>query len=98
MRCSRVLCSLAITKAVISNPLNDDSPKIIPNDVDILGGDFGLANTRGKIQLYNMMAGSLKTTSDKGGDPKDALMTMVDNLIAKNNLTEMYEGFGGDEL
>jgi hypothetical protein len=97
MRCSRVLCSLAIAQAVTSHPFNNDSPKVIPNDVDILGGDFGLANTRTKVELYNMLAGSLKTSS-KGDDSKDGLTTMVDNLIAQNNLTEMYQGFGGDEL
>jgi len=73
--------------------------KIPPNDVDILGGDFGLANTPMKTELYNWLAPLLlPSNSGQGPPPKSSLTNYIHQLIEKSNATSMFEGFGGDNL
>jgi hypothetical protein len=96
MRTAWLLSLVALT--VSARPVSEGNSsdfKVQPNDVDVLGGDFGLANSRLKIEIYNNIAGYFRN-SGSGPPPKSALTNMINQLINQSGKMSMWEGLGGD--
>jgi hypothetical protein len=89
-----------VTLTVSAGPIpggNSSYTKVLPNNVDVLGGDFGLGNSRINIELYGMIAGYFRN-SGTGAPPKSALTNMINQLINQSGKQSMWEGLGGDNM
>jgi Chlorophyllase enzyme len=86
-----------VALAVSARPLSEDqAPKPLPNDVNILGGDFGLADSRVKVELYSMLS---KTFTGSGGpSSSNAVAAFLTSLLTAAGLAEAFDSLGGNML
>lgn len=88
-----------LTVTVTASPLAAaQSPKARPNDVNTMGGDFGLANTPAKVELFNILAKALSAPSTGGPGAQSSLTSMISTYVHQNGMGDSYDGFGGDYL
>jgi Chlorophyllase enzyme len=96
MRTGWIVSLVALTAS--ARPLWErQNPKVEPNEINVLGGDFGLADTRLKVELYDMLAKWLSSPAT-GPSAKESLISAIGSLVKQGGLTDTYQGFGGDGI